>query len=100
MQQTDRFRFQSLDLRRKLNSVTFLYKLLLNKIYCSDSQSQINFHVPRLNSRNTDAFYCSQAKTNLILFKSPLYNMCNLFNAVSHLCDINHDHLKTLCHVL
>lgn len=86
----DIFKFDSLEMRRCCSSLTFLYKLLHNKIDCPIIVSQIPFNVPRPHSRQNLTFYCNLARTNVLL-KSPIQNMCENFNKLSDICDINSD---------
>lgn len=88
-----RFNFESLEYRRKCISLTFLYKLVHEKIDCPDLLSQINFYTPRLGLRQHKDFLTNRANTN-ILIKSPVYVMCNQFNEISKFCDIHFSPLK------
>lgn len=81
------YNMESLEMRRYCCLITFLYKLLHNQIDCSAILYQINFHIPRLHSRQNPTFYCRQAKTNVML-KSPVRLMCESFNKLCHNCDI------------
>lgn len=83
-----RFNLHSLQYRRTLAAVIFLYKLLHSKIDSSDVLAYIQFRVPSVNTRLNVTFACPIARTNLIL-KSPIYLMCNAFNQISGECDIN-----------
>lgn len=84
----ERFNFTSLDIRRKCASLSFLYKLLHHQIDCPDLLAQMNFYIPRLQSRQNIVFYSSRARTNILL-RSPIYVMSENFNNISDLCDIN-----------
>lgn len=77
----------SLNIRRKIATLIFLWKLMHSKIDCNDLVQQFNFYVPRLNTRVNIFFRCKTARTNLYL-KSPLYSMCSLFNSICHTCDL------------
>lgn len=83
-----RFDMNSLELRRKCSSISFLYNLLNNNIDCPELLSQLCFNVPNYPSRLNYTFYCPHARSNLLL-KSPIYIMCNNFNQICHICDIN-----------
>lgn len=92
---TERFGISSLEIRRKCASLTFLYKLLHQRIDCPDLLAQINFYTPRLQSRQNIFFHNNRARTNILL-RSPINVMCNNFNQMCHLCDINTCTLKEL----
>lgn len=96
---TDRFGVDSLDVRRKVNSIRFLYGLLHDTIDCSTLLAQINFNIPRLETRQNFPFYCKTAKTNILL-RSPVSVMCSNFNSMSHLCDINNSTCSNICDVV
>lgn len=87
------FDFDSLEFRRNCASIQLLYKLLHNQLDCTTLVDKVNFLVPRLHSRQQHLFYNNASRTN-IQVKSPIYNMCKLFNEFSHLCDINFDSVK------
>ena len=87
-----KFELDSLNTRRKIIAITFLYKLLHNEIDCVSLLSAINFHIPRISTRSQSTFKCSLMKTN-IMYLSPIHNMCTVYNAISELCDINFDSL-------
>lgn len=94
----NRFNFESLEFRRKCLSLTFLYKLVHQKINCADLLAQINFHTPKMGSRQHKDFFTRKANTN-ILIKSPLHFMCSQFNEISKFCDIHFSSLKTIISV-
>lgn len=85
-----KFNFVSLNYRRCLISLKFLYNLLNNHIDCPRLLQEVYFYVPRLNSRQSDTFYNLGCRTNLGK-KSPIYVMCSTFNSVASLCDIHSD---------
>lgn len=94
------FNLQSLETRRKYNSLAFLHKLLHNEIDCSDLLAALNFLVPRQQSRQNLTFHIDTARTN-VFFKSPIHVMCINFNSISYLCDINQCNLniiKNICY--
>ncbi|CAH2004997.1 unnamed protein product [Acanthoscelides obtectus] len=70
----------SLEQRRFLLSCCFVPKLLSNQIDCREILLNLNFTVPRLNSRNYIMFYLLEASTN---------KMLKCFNEVSHLFDFD-----------
>lgn len=90
-----RFDVPSLQSRRIMNSVTFLYNLLHNKIDCSSLLELINFRVPQFNARQNNTFYIPNARTN-VLKKSPIYVMCQNFNNISNQSDINFDSITSI----
>ena len=85
-----RFLLNSLLVRRLTQSITFLFKLLHNKIDCIHIISKIWYSVPRINARYKTCFYLDTCRTNA-LARSPIFVMSNTFNGISHLCDINFD---------
>ncbi|KAJ8980525.1 hypothetical protein NQ317_008322 [Molorchus minor] len=91
----NRFDIVSLDLRRRCALLTFLYKILHNQINCPELLAQLNFYVPRLCTRNNLTFYCTAPRTNMLL-KSPIYVMCDNYNKLCHICDINFCNVKEL----
>ena len=74
----NRFDINLLSTRRKLAGFVFLYKLLNNLLDSPSLLSNINFHVPRVNSRNSNIFSFPVPHTNVLLF-SPLYRVCAEF---------------------
>lgn len=73
--------------RREYHSQILLSKIINNKIDCQDIVAQLNFHVPRISSRDNVTFYLPTARTN-ILQHSPIYIMCNNCNLVGSRLDI------------
>ena len=94
-----RFSFNSLETRRNIILIKFLFKLLHEKVDCSQLVQKICFLVPRINSRQTYTFYIPPYRSNILL-KAPLQSMCNKFNLISDKCDINADNFKTICNFL
>lgn len=91
----ERMHFVSLESRRICASLSFLYKLLHNKIDCINILNMINIHVPKGSTRFTVAFRCSRARTNILL-KSPIYVMCSNYNNICNRCDIFYCTLQEL----
>lgn len=89
------FNINSLDMRRIIVSVTFLYNIVNARVDCAALLEKLNFNIPRINSRNQITFRNHRAKTNIAL-KSPIYYMCKNFNKISDNCDINFSHLNTI----
>ena len=81
-----RFDFVSLQSRRGIASMKFLYKLLHNSIDCIDIIAQLNFNVPQV-SRSNLMFRCNRARTNMLI-KSPIHVMCNNYNKICRYCDV------------
>lgn len=77
----------SLDSRRKMHSLIFLYKIIYSKLDCPTILGQLNFNIPAIATRHTDTFYLSTTRTNLLKF-SPLYSMCNTYHCVQDNLDI------------
>lgn len=94
-----RFDVQSLQVRRNSLFLKFLYGLLHNKIDCPFLLCQLNFKVPRLESRSTDVFYCRQSRSNL-LDKSPISQMCSIFNSINGNVDIYFDSINRILQCL
>lgn len=84
----NRFNLTSLDLRRVINSLKILFNIFHNKLDCSLLLGMFSLQVPRITSRQTHTFYNKMPRTN-VLVKSPIYVMCNNFNKISYMCDIN-----------
>ena len=91
------FDLNSLEFRRNCTALQFLYKILHNQLDCVHLLNRINFLVPRQNARQHNAFYLNTSRTN-IQVKSPMFNMCKVFNDISHLCDVNFDNLNYIIH--
>lgn len=87
------FNVNSLDLRRIIISVTFLYNIVHANVDCTILLDRLNFNIPRKNSRNQITFRNHRANTN-IGKKSPIYYMCQNFNMISVNCDINFNTLS------
>lgn len=94
----NKFNFVSLEKRRAISSIKFLYNLLHNKIDCPYLLSQINFLVPRQQSRQSLTFYNERARTNVYI-KSPIYSMCSNYNKICQYCDINLDSNNSISRV-
>ena len=94
-----RFGFRTLEVRRKVALVKFLYKLLHNKIDCPELLHYINFLVPRCNARKSLTFYSSHVRTNVLL-KSPIMLMTGVCNSVSQDCDVYADSFTRILKVI
>ena len=65
--------------RRLIMCAKFLFDIVNNKVDCSFILAKITFLVPRINARDSLLFYCDTPSSNMLV-KSPIYNMCNLYN--------------------
>lgn len=90
-----RFNINSLEFRRICCALSFLHKLLHNQIDCPALLCQINFLVPLVDTRQSLTFNYNRARTNLML-KSPINFMCQNYNKICHVCDINHSTLNEI----
>jgi len=72
----------TLQLRRQLYSMKFLYKLLRGTIDSPYLLSKININVPSRTSRNRDLFVLAKMRTDA-LQNSPLQKMMSLYNKLS-----------------
>ena len=82
-----RFHMFNLENRRIIHSIIFLYKIMHNMFDCPHILEQLNFHIPRIASRNCETFYLPTPRTNLLKF-SPLYFMCKNYNLLQDQLDI------------
>ena len=69
-----RFNLTSLETRKCIQSAVFLYKLVNNKLDCTDLLNLIMYRVPRVSSCHNNIFYIPTPRTN-ILIASPIYQM-------------------------
>lgn len=76
------FEMSSLENRMKLNSLSYLHKLVSGCLDDGNSLGQLNFNTPRPNSRSTLLFAPTFSRTNLGYY-SPINNMCRLCNSQS-----------------
>jgi hypothetical protein len=88
-----RFSLMSLENRRTLHTVVFVYKLIRSLIDCSHLLFQLNFAVPQFNSRQRPYFYLPTARSN-VLANSPIHSVCDCFNRYSNIVDLNVDSLN------
>lgn len=79
-----RFNVDSLDTRRRLSALSFLYKLVHGIIDSPELLMQLPFRTPLYNrsTRNSELFLLPSPRTN-ILIKSPVYIMCSYYNSSS-----------------
>jgi hypothetical protein len=79
-----RWNVDSLLHRRVCHSLIFLHRLINNVFDCPELLGKINFHVPRMASRNQLTFYMDTPRTNTQKF-SPLFMMCHNSNKLPSL---------------
>ena len=94
----DRFQLPSLELRRAIVSIKFLYNLLHNNIDCSFLLNKLSFFVPRLAGRNNYTFICDTPRRNYLV-RSPVFIISNNFNKICQLCDIHQNSLNQIVNV-
>lgn len=82
------FNITSLAARRGVRSVTYLYDLLHNRVDSPALLEHIPFKASSIITRRDVTFYCPAPRSNVLL-KSPIYMICQNFNRLSHLIDIN-----------
>lgn len=76
----ERTGYLSLEMRRVLASLSFLFNVVHYNVDCSEILSKVNFNVPTFNSRTVLVFKPGRARTN-ILQKAPITKMCENFNS-------------------
>lgn len=77
-----RFNTNSLEQRRYLMYILFLFKLINGLIDAPELLSMLQLNVPQKEIRNNNMFFLSH-KTPSLAINSPLYNLCNDFNKLS-----------------
>lgn len=77
----EEFQVMSLEKRRIVSSLKFFVQLINGKVDCALLLDQIRFRDRRPGCRYDVAFWCPQARTN-VMIKSPLYVMTSCFNKV------------------
>ena len=83
----ERFQLKSLQERRSLADLQFLYKLINGLIDSPEILQLLDLHTPRLSSRNPQTFYLVRPRINVAKF-SPLRRACNTYNTIQDQCDI------------
>lgn len=94
-----RYNVLSLNDRRVMHSLIFLFKIVHNKLDCPTILDQLHFNIPTVATRHSNTFYLPTPRTNLLLF-SPLFNMCSNYHRIQDTCDIffcNISSIKKLC---
>lgn len=79
----DNFQMVSLENRRAIDDMKFLYKVVNAIIDNSYFLSLLNFHVPRVNSRANLTFKNKKVRTTSHN-NSPLYRLCNKYNSAAY----------------
>lgn len=92
------FSMTSLETRRGVLGVTFLHKLLNNKIDCPELFRFIRFYVPQYRARHVPMFSLPFPNLNVML-KSPFYVMCKNANLVSNECDFSSSSLSRVVEI-
>lgn len=82
-----RFSVVSLEDRRKVSYLTFLYRLIHNITDSTIIMNMLPFHAHRTGSRQTDLFKLITPRTNIKKF-SPLQTMCSIYNNIHERTDI------------
>lgn len=82
-----RFGLNSLSARRDFAGVVFLYKLLNNELDSLTLLSNINVHVPVVNTRTNNTFYLARPSSNALLF-SPIFRICSIYMKFQKVVDI------------
>ena len=85
-----RFNLTTLNTRRAISVIRFLYNLVNYRIDCIYLLNKLSFLVPRMCARNSRTFYSAPKRTN-VLVKSPIALMMDLFNSLNSVCDIHFD---------
>lgn len=91
---------QTLEKRRQINNILYLYKLLHADVDDSDFLSLISLNVPSHSTRSLNTFYISGTPHTNIHLNSPLYKICNSYNTIQTNCDIFDVKYKTLRRLL
>lgn len=79
------YMLDTLECRRHIISVMFLYNLVNLNLDNEDLLSYFTVRIPREGLRGSVSFFCGTARTNCLV-QSPVYRMCRLYNqCCSHL---------------
>lgn len=83
------YKMSTLEHRRKIADVLFLYKIVNGLIDCPDMVANIFICIPRISSRliNRKTFFIPTHRTNYGR-NSPLSRMCSYYNDICHEADI------------
>ena len=91
----ERFQTVKIENRCRFQYILFLFKLLNNKIQCSNLLERIFIRGNCNNLRDPRLFYVSVPRTNALKY-SPLCKMCNLANENRSTVDLFHTKLKKI----
>jgi hypothetical protein len=83
----NKFGLTSLITRRTEHSVLFLFKVLHGVQECISFLQQISIKVPRSKARNSNTFYLSTSRANLLM-NSPLNFMLGNYTSIVNEIDI------------
>lgn len=83
----DTFGLTSLENRRNIQALKFLFDLVNNKITCPDLLHHLPICVPGRSTRFISTFYLPPARTNLRL-RSPIFYMASTYNVICSQNDI------------
>lgn len=78
----------SLEDRRQITDLKFVYKIVNNLIDCVSINNSIYYIVPSHNTRSKNLFYSSQANTNYYLY-SPMHRCTKTYNSISNITEID-----------
>ena len=90
---------QSLEDRRRLSDLKFVFNLINGLVDSSSILSGINIYVPMLNSRSRATFYCESSKRNCFRY-APINRLSSVVNNLNHCLDIFHCSIRDKYHVL
>ena len=82
-----RFDWMSLEARRDVIVMKFLWGLIHNTVDCPSLLFKLNVLVPRLSSRATATFYNRPVRTN-VLYRAPVSVMSRCCNTLADRCDV------------
>lgn len=83
-----RLNLLTLEQRRQITDVTFVFKIVNNIIDCMDITRQMGLIVPSYNTRHTQTFFVEQASTYYYL-NSPLNRSMRTYNSLSQVAGID-----------
>lgn len=89
-----RYNLMTLYNRRVYYSIIYLYKIINNLTYDSDTLEKISIGVPNLQTRFNRTFYLPILRKNYVM-RSPIYTMMSNYNNFQQYCDIFGDHFQS-----
>lgn len=89
------FRMQSLESRRNIADVMFLFKVLRNDIDCPQLLATLSLRAPARMPRTPITPLCPPLRRSVLGSCSPVPRLCKLLNRCSHVTDIHHDTSRT-----